>query len=265
MKKRIYIVFSFFIAILSYSQTVEVTYVENKIVSKEKLEEMPEFLRATALAKHKYTLQCTKGVSMYKNSVETKNTDSSSTTESEDSSDSGTIKKEENNYRVTTKNLEKFYYKDQNKDLFLFNVYNLKRDIYGRGPIVNWDWEIANETKIINGFTCKKAVTNKYGYPYTAWFTEDIPVNAGPERFNGLPGLILYVANAYTEYTATNIKTIKEDTQLVEPKIPSGTMTFDEYVLLMDSKIKELKDRGNSTTTETNGNTTTTRSVIKLN
>ena len=59
------------------------------------------------------------------------------------------------------------------------------------------DWELTNETKDIDGYTCYKAVHKEFiqrSQTYrtsTAWYTLDIPVPYGPAGFGGLPGLIL--------------------------------------------------------------------------
>lgn len=56
-------------------------------------------------------------------------------------------------------------------------------------------WKLEEgETKVILGYTCKKATgKTARGNDVVAWYCEDIPIAAGPEQFNGLPGLILLV------------------------------------------------------------------------
>ncbi|MBA5791899.1 GLPGLI family protein [Flavobacterium sp. xlx-214] len=56
---------------------------------------------------------------------------------------------------------------------------------------LNYKWIITNETKKINDFTCYKATTTFRGNNFEAWFTPDIPINAGPWKWYGLPGLIV--------------------------------------------------------------------------
>ncbi len=43
----------------------------------------------------------------------------------------------------------------------------------------------------ILNYQCHKAETTFRGRSYTAWFTIDIPINEGPWKLYGLPGLIL--------------------------------------------------------------------------
>lgn len=54
-------------------------------------------------------------------------------------------------------------------------------------------WKITKETDTILTYTCHKATLKFRGRDYIAWFTTDIPLNDGPWKFSGLPGLILKV------------------------------------------------------------------------
>lgn len=54
-----------------------------------------------------------------------------------------------------------------------------------------YNWIIHNEKKSISNFECTKATLNYYGRKWTAWFTNDIPINDGPYKFAQLPGLII--------------------------------------------------------------------------
>jgi GLPGLI family protein len=54
-------------------------------------------------------------------------------------------------------------------------------------------WEIAEDTLIVAEYLCQKATCTFRGRNFTAWFTMDIPVQNGPWKFSGLPGLILKV------------------------------------------------------------------------
>jgi GLPGLI family protein len=54
-------------------------------------------------------------------------------------------------------------------------------------------WKISESTDTILNYTCQKATLSFRGRNYTAWFAPEIPVNDGPWKFMGLPGLILKV------------------------------------------------------------------------
>lgn len=53
------------------------------------------------------------------------------------------------------------------------------------------NWIIKTDTKKIEGINCKLATTKFKGRNWLAWFAEEIPINAGPWKLNGLPGLII--------------------------------------------------------------------------
>ncbi len=56
---------------------------------------------------------------------------------------------------------------------------------------VRFDWQLHDDTLTVCGYTCRKAVANFRGRTWTAWYTEQIPIDAGPWKLHGLPGLIL--------------------------------------------------------------------------
>lgn len=242
------------LSLVGYSQTVTVNYIEKRIIDAKRLEAMPEFARKQALESYNYILQYNDGVSLYRNNLETLNIESSIEGKSEADAHSRT----ESSYKIINKRIEKWYYKDIKSNELLFSFYNGK-DFYGKDNLLKWDWKIINETKEINGFVCKKAISEAFGYYFTAWFTEDIAINAGPDKFDGLPGLILYVGTAHYEYIATSVKIEQKPIPIVKPEMPKETVTMAEverYVKEGSSKLKS------SSTTTVNGNTTTTRSTI---
>ena len=69
-------------------------------------------------------------------------------------------------------------------------------EFYYEEPLPVHDWAIAFETADILGYTCLKAKTHFRGREWTAWYAPELPVNAGPWKFNGLPGAILKLSDS---------------------------------------------------------------------
>ncbi|NOJ75869.1 GLPGLI family protein [Empedobacter stercoris] len=62
------------------------------------------------------------------------------------------------------------------------------------------DWKLTSGTKNIGEYICKEATLNYGGRKWTAYYTEEIPLNYGPYIFNGLPGLILEIFDTKNEH-----------------------------------------------------------------
>jgi GLPGLI family protein len=73
-------------------------------------------------------------------------------------------------------------------------------------------WEIKKDTATILSYSCQKAVTEFRGRTWEAWFTSEIPINNGPWKFGGLPGLIMKVSDSqqYFVFECTGIENLKE-------------------------------------------------------
>lgn len=54
-----------------------------------------------------------------------------------------------------------------------------------------WEWEISDSTRNVLGYECVKAFSDYHGRKWEAWFSPEIPINNGPWKLHGLPGLIL--------------------------------------------------------------------------
>lgn len=63
-------------------------------------------------------------------------------------------------------------------------------------PIPAFGWKLESGESEWLGYTCRKATCTFRGRDYTAWYTSAIPINNGPWKFNGLPGLILRVEDS---------------------------------------------------------------------
>jgi GLPGLI family protein len=60
-------------------------------------------------------------------------------------------------------------------------------------PVGSLNWEITPDTATIFNYNCQKAKIRFRGRDYEAWFAPEVPINDGPWKFFGLPGLIVKV------------------------------------------------------------------------
>lgn len=70
------------------------------------------------------------------------------------------------------------------------------------------EWVAEDSTKMVCNYLCRKAVATVYGRVWTVWYTQDIPVSAGPYILKGLPGVILeaYDADNLFHFLAVGIE-----------------------------------------------------------
>lgn len=107
-------------------------------------------------------------------------------------------------------------------------------------------WKILNDIKDVAGEICMNAMyyDSIKQQKIIAWFALNIPNNSGPERFVGLPGLILEVNinNGAKVFTADKITYAPVEPKELEPgKFRSKKITFAEYNKIVDKEIKDSK------------------------
>ncbi|QBO57734.1 GLPGLI family protein [Chryseobacterium salivictor] len=71
----------------------------------------------------------------------------------------------------------------------------------GYNEELKFNWKIENQKEKIGAYNAQKATTEYGGRKWTAWFTTDIPLQDGPYKFYGLPGLIVKVNDDGNNYS----------------------------------------------------------------
>lgn len=104
-----------------------------------------------------------------------------------------------------------YTYVAKNNDKGEMTVYDRwSRELfYYTEPAAEMQWsEVADSTENILGYECFMAETDYHGRHWKAWFTPEIPVQDGPWKFHGLPGMILKADSGDGfSFTATAIET----------------------------------------------------------
>lgn len=116
---------------------------------------------------------------------------------------------------------------EENSWFFDFNAnkFMMKKVIEGTEFIVDdsipkIEWKLSNESRVIAGFNCRKAVGVIMDSVYVfAFYTDEIMIPGGPCSINGLPGMILGVTipRLYTSFIATKIMVTDVKTAVIKP------------------------------------------------
>jgi GLPGLI family protein len=101
-------------------------------------------------------------------------------------------------------------------------------------PYVNFDWTLFNEQKQILNYNCKKATCKFGGRKWIAWYTNEIPLQDGPYKFHGLPGLILEIYDDKEDYVLSAFGISKIDKKI---SLPHNTISISK------EKFENLKQK----------------------
>jgi GLPGLI family protein len=108
--------------------------------------------------------------------------------------------------------------------------------------LLNIEWKLLDETRTIAGFECRKALGRFHDSLYVvAFYTDAILINAGPEGFHGLPGLILGVAfpRIHTTWFATKVEHLSDkDVAAIKPPASGKKVNRNELSATVQSIVK---------------------------
>lgn len=151
-------------------------------------------------------------------------------------------------------------YKNLKENYFLMDM----DDYIVKDTLHNSGWELSTESKQIGNYTVykatrtikpKKADNNFLSMVdkepedrvYTAWYTPEIPIPNGPEKFGGLPGLILELHTSGMVYLCSEI--VLNPKKPIEIKIPKGkVISQEENDKMIKQRIEDYKRQKNKGT-----------------
>ncbi len=161
---------------------------------------------------------------------------------------------------IMYKNTKEKRYTNQNESFSkLFLIQDKLKD---------FNWELGDETKNIGDYTCYKATFKREvevsqngisingdkdldkdvkpemkEITVTAWYTPEIPVNAGPAEYFGLPGLILEVSDGTTIMMCSKVVLNPKKSLSIEEPTKGKKITQKKYDVMMEKKMKEMNER----------------------
>lgn len=145
------------------------------------------------------------------------------------------------NYAKSPKEvLTKLFYDFAKKEQ-LEQVEFMTRFFLIQSPVESIDWKLTNKRKKVLNYVCMGAERQVGEEIITAWFTPEIPIAAGPEKYNGLPGLILGLEkNEEVFMLATAISLDKPNEVDISPPQKGQKVSRQKMEKIKVEKIKEF-------------------------
>lgn len=113
-------------------------------------------------------------------------------------------------------------------------------------------WNIEKEFLKINNISCQKATTNYKGRTWEAWFSKEYPINDGPYKFIGLPGLIVSLKDSEGNHAFNLIQIKKIKTLFAFLPKNNKEMSWKEYRKAIMTYTPNLADDIESMSIEKN-------------
>ncbi len=112
-------------------------------------------------------------------------------------------------------------------DYQVFLIKNISMDAYKIEEDAKPEWKIEPDKQKIGEYNTQKATTNFGGRNWIAWFSSDIPLQEGPYKFHGLPGLIVKLEDQTQSHVMTLVGNKKdESSQDNSIELPGNSVSF---------------------------------------
>lgn len=137
---------------------------------------------------------------------------------------------------------ENVWYCDYGTDKF-----NMQKNFFGTNfnvedSIKILNWKLTNESRVIAGFNCRKAVAILFDSVYVfAFYTDEILIPGGPCSINGLPGMILGVTipRLFTSWIATKVILNGVNESAIKPIATKKPFTSKSLQVFLNERMKD--------------------------
>lgn len=145
---------------------------------------------------------------------------------------------------------EGVYYKTKNLETILHEFDNENFGNIILSSKNKLEWELTNDTKMINNFLCYRANsvqvvdngTEIFKFPIIAWYCPEIPFPYGPKEYGGLPGLILELQERNALFGVTKIELNSTEEKVILKPSKGKVITENEFSKMIDEYFEALKD-----------------------
>ena len=155
------------------------------------------------------------------------------------------------------------YYKNTQEKRFAKQTEIMGKVFLVKDSLPVYDWKMSTETKNIGQYTCYKATyteevenkkisivngetkedVTKETKVTTAWYTTQVPINNGPDDYQGLPGLILEINDGKNLIVCTEIVlNPSENIKIEEPK-KGKVVNQKKFNEIQQQKTKEMMEK----------------------
>ncbi|WP_157676849.1 GLPGLI family protein [Chryseobacterium sp. T16E-39] len=143
--------------------------------------------------------------------------------------------------------LKMYHNKNDDGNYAYHNFKDTNEEFYGYKDTKFAKIEYKDDTMNIDNYVCKlvevsfDSMTN-----YKVWYTEAIPISAGPFSFNNFPGLVLRVETENYTITATKISNDAKESDIEKINTRLKVFKNEDY----DKKLKEVNEQRSKPTFE---------------
>lgn len=129
-------------------------------------------------------------------------------------------------------------------------IMQMKKDVFGtvfdiEDSLTQIQWKYTNESRVIAGFNCRKAVGVMMDSVYVfAFYTDELMISGGPCSINGLPGMVLglTIPRLYASWIATKVNVASVNESAVAPLPGKKKYSITETGKLIVDRTKEWVD-----------------------